>query len=426
MSPSAGLRRVVGIPGAIAMGLGSIVGTGIFVSIGLAAEIAGAAVLLAVVLAACIAAANGLSSAQLAAAHPVSGGTYEYGHRYLSPAWGFTAGWMFLCAKSASAAAAALALAAHVLQRLGHDGALSRSALALGVVALLTFAVAGGMRRSSRINAVIVGTTAVALGALVATGTPVALARGVHPGVLDDLRADSVASLLHATALMFVAYTGYGRIATLGEEIREPSRNIPRAILATLGLSALLYPAVNWVAIATLGAPGLAARTRDTAAPLEAVAAAIAPAWLPTAIAVGAVAAMAGVVLNLQLGESRVVLAMARRGDLPTGLAAVEGAHASPVRAVLATGSAIAVLVAVGDLHAAWSFSAFTVLVYYGITNLAALRLPAHERRFPRAIAVFGLLACLGVAVFIPWHTWLVGVALLGLGALGRRLARRT
>ena len=92
----ADLARVVGLPGAILLGLGSIVGTGAFVSIGIAAGVAGPSVVLVIALAACLATCNGLSSAQLAASHPVSGGTYEYGYRYLTPTLGFTAGWLFL------------------------------------------------------------------------------------------------------------------------------------------------------------------------------------------------------------------------------------------------------------------------------------------------------------------------------------------
>ena len=115
-----GLARVVGTPGAILLGLGSIVGTGAFVSIGIAAGVAGPSVVVATALAALLAACNGLSSAQLAADHPVSGGSYEYGYKHVSPRVGFMAGWMFLSAKSASAATAALGLAGYALDVVGH------------------------------------------------------------------------------------------------------------------------------------------------------------------------------------------------------------------------------------------------------------------------------------------------------------------
>ena len=420
------LVRVVGVPGAVLMGLGSILGTGIFVSVGIAAGVAGPAVVLAVALAAAVASFNGLSSAQLAACHPVSGGTYEYGYRFLNPALGFVAGWMFLCAKSASAATAALGFAGYVLAAAELDGDAARVALALALVVVLTLVVAGGMRRSSTTNAVIVGATLLALAAFVVVGAPAALERaGAVARGLVGLEGSSVARLLEATALMFVAYTGYGRIATLGEEVRDPARSIPRAIVLTLLVTMLLYLAVVFVAIAAAGAGGLAAATGGTAAPLEVVAGMLAVPEVRYVVAVGAITAMAGVLLNLLLGLSRVYLAMARRGDMPGGLAQVDGPSGSPRRAVLLTGAVIAALVLIGDVRTTWSFSAFTVLVYYALTNLAALRLPPEARRYPRVLAGLGLVSCLGLAGWIEPRVLLAGGAVIAVGLVWFAVARR-
>jgi APA family basic amino acid/polyamine antiporter len=220
-----GLERAVGVPGAVLMGLGSILGTGIFVSIGIAAGVTGPSVILAVVVAAVVATFNGLSSAQLAASHPVSGGTYEYGHRYLNPTLAFTAGWMFLCAKSASAATAALGFAGYVLVAAGQSAFTYRVALALVAVVVLTLVVAGGIRRSNRANTIIVTLTLIALAAFVAFGLPSAVAGASgHLDAIFDGEGGGASGFLHATALMFVAYTGYGRIATLGEEVRDPRK----------------------------------------------------------------------------------------------------------------------------------------------------------------------------------------------------------
>jgi basic amino acid/polyamine antiporter, APA family len=411
------LARVVGVPGAVLMGLGSILGTGIFVSVGIAAGVAGPAVVIAVALAAAVASFNGLSSAQLAACHPVSGGTYEYGYRFLNPALGFVAGWMFLCAKSASAATAALGLSGYVLAAADMDGDGLRVALALALVVVLTLIVAGGMRRSNTANTIIVGVTLLALGAFVIVGAPPAIERaGAVARGLVRLEGTSVAQLLEATALMFVAYTGYGRIATLGEEVRDPARSIPRAIVLTLLVTMLLYVAVVFVAIAAAGAGGLAAATGGTAAPLEVVAGTLPIPEVRYVVAIGAITAMAGVLLNLLLGLSRVYLAMARRGDMPGGLAHVEAASGSPRRAVLLTGAVIAALVLIGDIKTTWSFSAFTVLVYYALTNLAALRLPAEARRFPRWVAVLGLVSCLGLAVWIDPRVLVAGGGVIAAG----------
>ena len=408
------------------MGLGSILGTGIFVSIGIAAGVAGPSVVLAVALAAVVATFNGLSSAQLAASHPVSGGTYEYGYRYLSPALGFTAGWMFLVAKSASAATAALGFGGYVLTALEVEGHLPRVALGLAVVGFLTAIVAGGMGRSNRANAVIVSLTLFALGAFVLAGVPEAVAGGGRqflPFFPDD--HDGVRGLLHGTALMFVAYTGYGRIATLGEEIRDPARSIPRAIVATLVVTMVLYLAVVAVAVGVAGASGLAEATRTAAAPLEVVARSFNVPGIGWLVAAAAITAMAGVLLNLLLGLSRVMLAMGRRRDLPAWVARVDPTQASPRRAVLVTGILIAGLVLLGDVKTTWSFSAFTVLVYYALTNLAALRLPAEHRLFPLIVPLLGLLSCLGLAFWVEPTIWVVGLGLIAAGLAWHFVARR-
>ena len=416
------LRRVVGIPGAVLMGLGSILGTGIFVSIGIAAGIAGPSVLLAVALASLVATLNGLSSAQLAANHPVSGGTYEYGYRYLDPALGFTAGWMFLCAKSASAATAALGFAGYLLLALGYDQTWLRVAAGLAIVAVLTAIVAGGMSRSNRTNAVIVSVTLAGLAAFIIAGLPAALESGSEPFRPFFPAGDGgLAALLHATALMFVAYTGYGRIATLGEEIREPARNIPRAIIATLVVTLLLYVSVVAVAIGVAGSDTLGDATASAAAPLEVIARGMGMPWMGWLVGIAAVTAMAGVLLNLLLGLSRVLLAMGRRGDMPRAVARVDERTGSPRVAVIAIGCLIGGLVLLGDVRTTWSFSAFTVLVYYSLTNLAALRLSAGERLFPRWIPMCGLFACLGLAFWVEPVYWLMGLGLIVIGLFWHR-----
>ena len=416
-----GMARVVGLWGAVGMGLGSILGTGVFVSLGIGAGVAGSGVVAAVGLAALLAMANGLSSAQLAAAHPVSGGTYEYGHRFVHPAAGYAAGWMFLAAKSASAATAALGCAGYVLHLAGADDPMLQTGGALATVLGLTALVASGVRRSNAVNAVIVAVTLGVLATFVAVGVS-----SVEPGAVMAPLAEGVntepTALLHATALMFVAYTGYGRIATLGEEVREPARTIPRAIVATLLVSMVLYVSVSATAVGVVGAEAFAASTTGSAAPLEVVARAFVRPEVATVVAVGAVTAMAGVLLNLLLGLSRVLLAMARRRDMPGVFDQLDDRTGSPTRAVWAIGALIAGLALLGDVRTTWSFSAFTVLVYYGLTNLAALRLPPEHRRFPRAIAWGGLIGCFGLAFFVEPAVWAAGLGVLALGFVVRAL----
>lgn len=383
------LARVLGVPGAVAMGLGSIIGTGIFVTIGTAAGVAGSSVLISIVLAAAIATCNGLASAQLAAAHPVSGGAYEYGYKYLGAWAGRLAGITFVCAKTASAATAALGFGGYVLALAGHTDHGLQVALAASAIVVLTLIVMSGLQRSQRANLAIVALTLTALVTFVVASLPHVSATHWQ---LGHARARDIA---FATALMFVAYTGYGRVATLGEEVRDPARTIPRAIVITLVATLALYVVVSASAIGLAGADALAAATRATNAPLEA----LAPAAVRPVVAVGAITAMLGVILNLLLGISRVVLAMARRRDLPAPIAHVEGS--SPRRAVLVTGAVILALALAGSIETTWTVSAFTVLLYYGIMNLCALQQPRDQRRIPRVIPAAGLVLCLTLAIVI-------------------------
>ena len=424
------LRREVGITGAVFLGLGSILGTGVFVSIGVAAGVAGPAVVLAIVLAAGVATCNGLSTAQLASRNPVSGGAYEYGYIYLNSRMGFTAGWMFLCAKSASAATAALGFSGYVLNAVGEDSPTWQVPLGVAAVALLTLLVLGGIRRSTWTNAAIVCVTLAALVCFVLAGLPAAWrAGGTHLtpffGHPEAEAAHPLPGFFEACALMFVAYTGYGRIATLGEEVREPETSIPRAVVVTLIVTMLLYSAVGLVGMAAAGVEGFAHAGEAAAAPLQMAARVFGVPGVELFVSMGAVTAMLAVLLNLILGLSRVVLAMGRRGDLPALLARLNPSGTTPVAAVVLVGGAIAGLVLIGNVKTTWSFSAFTVLIYYAITNLAALRMPKDERLYPVVVPVLGLLACVFLAFWVEREIWLAGLALIAGGLLWHEIARR-
>lgn len=410
------LKQEIGILGAIWMGLGSIIGTGVFVSIGIAAGLTGSSVILAVILGALIAICNGLNSAQLAANHPVSGGTYEYGYRYLNPLLGFTAGWMFLLAKTASAATAALGFAGYFLQTTGLNQSLLVP-VALLSIAILTGITLKGIRRSNFTNFIIVSITLFSLLFLIIFGLPIA----VSTNGLENLSRffpqgeQTISSLLQATALMFVAYTGYGRIATMGEEVIEPRKTIPQAIILTLIISMVLYVGVAVVVVGVAGSTTLNL-TIKTSAPLEIVAGELSWPGSRAVIALGAMTAMLGVLLNLILGLSRVVLAMGRRQDLPRVVARLNSTQTTPTMAVIVVGIAIAILALIGNVKTTWSFSAFTVLIYYAITNFAALKLSNQERLYPKALAYIGLISCLFLAFWVEPKIWGFGLGLIGLG----------
>lgn len=418
MSPPL-LKRELGVFGATLMGLGSIVGTGVFVSIGIAAQIAGPGVILAVGIAALVAVCNGLNSAQLAASHPVSGGTYEYGYKYLNPWLGFTAGWMFLLAKTASAATAALGFAGYFLNAVGVADRTYIILTALIATATVTLVVLTGIRRSNIANTAIVSVTLLSLAVFIVAGLP-----EISWEIATVENDSSIASILHATALMFVAYTGYGRIATMSEEVREPQKTIPKAIILTLVLTMLLYMAVAIVFVGVGGVDKLSLPTATTAAPLEVIARNFRIPGVSQLLAVGAITAMLGVLLNLILGLSRVWLAMGRRLDMPRVLARLNPAGTTPYVAVVFVEITIGLLILIGDIKTTWSFSAFSVLIYYAITNGAALQLSPAERLYPQWLAWVGLAACLFLAFWVERQIWLTGLALIAAGLIWRAIVR--
>lgn len=407
------LRRDLGLWDAVAVGLGAIVGAGIFVVIGVAAGLAGSAFLAGLMIAGGVAACNALSSAELAARYPTSGGTYEYGYELVHPWAGFAAGWMFLASKLAAGATVALGFGSY-LNALAP--AISPVGAGLGAVALLTAANVFGIRKVGKLNLAIVAVTVGSLIFFVATGAGSVSAANFQPFV-----PGGPGTIVQAAALMFFSYTGYARLATLAEEVREPERTIPRAIVISLGIAIVLYLAVGIVAVGSVGAEVLA----GAKAPLDRATFAFSTPWAGVVVAVGAAAAMLGVLLSQILGISRMMLAMARRGDLPRPLESVQTPHQIPLRAVLLTGSILLAIAALGTLERIVAAAAFTILLYYAVANVAALKLPAGSKRYPRWVAWIGLLSCLALSASLEAGTVASGLGLLAVGFMFRAAIRR-
>jgi APA family basic amino acid/polyamine antiporter len=233
-----------------------------------------------------------------------------------------------------------------------------------------------------------------------------------------------VSGVLQAAGFLFFAFAGYARIATLGEEVRDPARTIPRAIPVALGITLAVYAALAVTVLAVLGPSGVAA----TSAPLVAVAQATSEAWLVPVVRVGAAVAALGSLLALVLGVSRTTFAMARNRHLPGVLDAVHPRYGVPHRAELTVGVVVVVVVLVADVRGAIGFSSVAVLVYYAIANASALTLDPD--RGSRVVPVVGLVGCLVVAVSLPLVSTVTGFAVLAAGALlwavtGRRAPAR-
>lgn len=406
------LSRVLGLPGAVLLGLGAMLGTGIYVSTGLAVEAASWLALPALVIAALLAMANGLSSARLAARHPVSGGAYEYGYVFLGHWPGFLAGWLFVIAKAASAGAAALSFAAYLGAITGTDA--WQPGVAVLLVVIVTLIVLLGLRQSVIANGLMVGVSLLALLSLLACALPTVEPATPTPDV-------KTRSMLEAAAMLFVAFTGYGRIATLGEEVKSPRSTIPRAIVATIIIAGVLCLLVL-ISIAGNMMPATAGGAARDGELLARLAASLGHPRIAMLVSCGALFALVGVLLNLVLGISRVLLAMARRGELPGRLAVIdEGGNSAPMATLLA-GVIIVLVVMRGSVFLAWSLSAFTVLLYYAITNLAALKIA--RTRAKAMVSMLGLAGCLALAPFVDAAAWRDGFLLLVAGAGWHFVAR--
>jgi APA family basic amino acid/polyamine antiporter len=406
------LARRLGTGDAVVVGLGAMLGAGVFAAFGPAADAAGSGILVALGLAAVVAFANATSSAQLAALHPESGGTYVYGRERLGPFWGFLAGWGFVVGKLASCGAMALTFGSYVAP--AHARPLAIAAV-VALVAVNWF----GIEKTAFATRAIVAVVLFALALVVAAG--------VFGGELEAERLTPVLGdggpygLLQAAGILFFAFAGYARIATLGEEVREPERTIPRAIPVALGLVLAVYAVVAVAALAVAGGDGLV-----TAAPLLAVVEAGSLDELGPAVRVGAAVASAGVLLSLLAGVGRTAFAMAAHRDLPRWLDAVHPRHRVPHRAELVVGAIVVALVAVADLREAIGFSSFAVLVYYAIANASALTLTRAERRWPRWLAALGVLGCAALALSLPLVAVGGGAAVLAAGALAYLMRART
>ncbi len=386
------------------IGLGSMLGAGIFVAAGPAASAAGSGLLIGVLIAGCIAYLNAMTMAQLAAIFPESGGTYVYGRKRLNDFWGFLAGWGFVIGKLASCTAMALTFAFYAAPELVRP-------IAIGTVLFLTFVNCLGVTKTALVTTILVGLTLLAL-AVVAFA-------GLAGGAADLSRLSGwtdrggIPGILQAAGIMFFAFAGYARIATLGEEVAEPNTTIPKAVIFSLAITLIVYLVILTTAVLTVDVGALA----TSRAPLTLAVESGRFSFLSPVVRIGACLASEGVLLSLLAGVSRTVFAMAANFDLPHSLSAIHSRHKVPHRAVLLIGSIVATVAAIADIRFVIGFSSFAILVYYAIANAAAWTLQKEQRLWPRWTAVLGFVSCLLVALSLPSSSVISGAILFFIGS---------
>lgn len=397
------LRRELGFWDAVAMGIAAMIGAGIFVVSGIGTRVAGSGVILAFIIAGAVALFNALSSAELAAAIPREGGTYEYARRLISPKVGFMTGWLFVSSKMLESATVALAFGSYASLFVHFDLRM----FAVAAVIVLTVINVAGIRASTDVSKsmAIIKVGVLAVFAFLGVGA-------VRTTNLEPFAPTGLQGVLAASAIVFFAYTGYARIATLGEEIKEPEKTIPRAIVTALAITAVVYVAVTAVGIGLVGVNQFG----NSDSPIAAAASVLGNPVLDAMIILGAFVATLSVLLSDLLSSSRTVFAMARNGDFPRLLS--EMRNLNPVNSVIATSALVLVLVLTGSLVQIAALTSLTILVYYAVTNISAFRLQPSKRLFPRILPIIGLILCLGLAVFLPLEQWIWTVALLVPGVI--------
>ncbi len=417
MSSLPALARRLGTTDAIVIGMGSMIGAGIFTVFAPAAASAGAGLLIGLAIAAAVAFCNATSSAQLAAEYPTSGGTYVYGRERLGQWPGFFAGWSFVIGKTASGAAMALTFAAYAAPAGWQKPVAVAAILALATVNYF------GVTRTATLTRIIVAVVLVVLALVIFAGLNSSTSLTTDPttSLTAGLFDHGWYGILQSAGLLFFAFAGYARIATMGEEVRNPARTIPRAILIALTVTLVLYALIAVVALLTVGPDRLA----SSVAPLVDVVSLSNVTWATPLVRIGAAVAALGALLGLVAGVGRTSLAMARNRDFPNWLAAVHPVHKVPHHAEIALAVVMSVLVCTVDLRSAIGFSSFGVLLYYVIANVAAFTQGKGQRRYPKVLQILGAAGCLVLVATLPPTSSLVGLIVLAIGIAYRLIRLR-
>ena len=397
------LKKSFGLFDAFNVGIGAIIGAGIFVVTGIGASLAGPALLLSLLISAGIAAFTALSFAELSMRIPKEGGGYEFAHELISPFAGFITGWLWLISNVVVGAVVSLGFA-HYFALFVPVPVHVIAVVACVMITTINYLGARDLEIVNNILVVfklfilacfvVIGIGAVRVGNITSSFFP-------HGGV----------GVLQGAAIMFFAFAGFARITIIGEEVRDPKKTIPRAILLALVISTIVYVLVSYTAIGLVGYQGLA----NSGSPL-ADAARVEGNSVMVLISLGALAATFSVLLTTLLGTSRVSFAMARNRDLPRFFAVLHPQRDIPYLAILVFGVMMTLFAAFTDLTSAVAISNFASLFYYAMANYAALKI--KNPSVPRVVPIVGLLSCIVLLFFLTTIAWVVGCVGLALGCL--------
>ncbi len=404
-TPEGQLKPTLGLYDATAIGIGAIIGAGIFVVTGIAAGLAGPALVISMVVAAFVSLFTALSFVELTAWLPTEGGVYEYASRLFSPFAGFLAGWMWVVSYIFVGPAVSLAFSYYFTALVPIVDSRLVAAVICVVFTLLNYA---GIRHSAAFNNMLVLAKVLILLVFSAVGLFYLKASNFTPFMA------SATGVFYGAYFIFFAYSGFARIAVLAEEVKDAKRVVPRSIVLALLTSTAIYLLVGVVAVGLIGAENLGKSKSPLA---EAISAVGSPA-LTYVVSLGGLLATASVLLTSILGVSRMAFAMARNGDLPSVLSKLHSRYGTPYYSILIVGSIMIVLTVSADLTGVVAVSTFASLFYYALANVSALRLKADVRVYPKILPAVGLATCLILMAFVQPSALAIGAVCLATGAI--------
>jgi APA family basic amino acid/polyamine antiporter len=407
-----GLKRTLNLFDATAVGIGAIVGAGIFVVLGIATGYAGPSVIVSMIIAGIVASFTAFSFAELGSAIPREGGAYAFAYELISPAAAFVVGCLWLFAQIVAGAAISLGFAGYFVTIFPI---LSVKTIAVLAAAALTGLNIVGIKQSATINNILVVIKIAILCLFIGFGV-----FNMNLQNFSSFSPNGVFGILEGAGFIFFAYLGFGRIATLGEEVKNPQRTLPLSILLSLTVSAIVYVLTGLVATGLQDYRVLA----QSGSPLADAAKATGNNALVAAVSLGALIATVSVLLTNLIGLSRVSFAMARDGQLPKTAAKVSSRFGTPYTSILIMGAVTASLAFFLDLKQTVAITSFGLLSTHVVVNLSAMILRKKTPRsntfrvpFYPVIPLLGIISCVILMFSLPEESWIVAAAIVAFSA---------
>jgi APA family basic amino acid/polyamine antiporter len=414
------LKKTLNLFDATAIGIGAIIGAGIFVVLGIAIGYAGPAIIVSMIIAAIVASFTAFSFAELSSAIPKEGGVYEYVHEMISPSVGFIVGCMWLFGQTVAGAAISLGFASYFVAMFPF---FSLKIVAISVTLVLTALNLVSIKQSATVNNILVLIKIAILCLFIGIGI-----FHINSSNYSPFTPNGYYGILQGAAYIFFAYLGFGRIATLGGEVKNPKRTLPLSILLALAISVILYVLTGLVATGLQEYKILA----QSGSPLADAARVTGNFTMVAAISFGALIATASVILTNLIGLSRVSFAMARNGQLPKSIAKVQSKFGTPYVSILIMGVLMAMLAFVFDLRQTAAITSFSVLSTHVVLNFSAIRL---RKKIPNlktfktplypVIPLLGLVSCIILMFSLPKESWIVAAVIVILSSVYYLLRKR-